>query len=253
MSLKPEQGARHVQQFTVRTYESDSTGRLSPASLLDYFQEAASRHAEELGAGMVALLSQDLTWVITRYHLKFFRFPRWKEEVMLTTWPSGHQGLFALREFELKSKKGKLLTAASSSWMLIDLRTKRPVPPDERLGPYPRDPRRAVAAPFDTLPFVDQADMERSFAVRMADLDLNKHVNHVVYISWALETTPPGFFEAHRPAAVEVDYRGEAFFGDTVTGRMKTIRPGPETLAACTLINEADRKELARLRILWQG
>lgn len=253
MSEKPEQSARFIRRFTVRTYESDSAGRLSPVSLLNYFQEAASAHAEELGAGIVYLFRQGLTWVITRYHLKLFGAPRWKTEVELTTWPSGHQGLFALREFELRDGKGGLAAAATSSWMLIDLETKRPVPPDQRLGPYLRDPRRAVASPFDPLPIIDQADLERSFVVRMADLDWNNHVNHVIYVSWALETNPAGFLEAHRPAEIEVDYRREAFFGDTVTSRMKTLRPGPEPLVACTLTDENGRKELARLRILWRG
>jgi medium-chain acyl-[acyl-carrier-protein] hydrolase len=250
---KPEKSVRHSRRFTVRAYESDPTGRLRPDSLLNYLQEAASVHAEELGAGIVELIRQNLTWVISRYHVKFFRYPRWKSTVELTTWPCGHQGLFALREFELKDEKGAPLAAATSSWMLIDLKTKRPVLPAERLGPYPKDPRRALASAFEALPAPDQAELERSFNVRMGDLDWNRHVNHVVYISWALETAPPGFLGNHRPAEVEVDFRGEAFYGDTVTSRMQTLRSGPEPLIAYAIKKEDGRKELARLRILWQS
>ncbi len=250
---KTEKSLRHCRRFTVRAYESDATGRLRTDSLLNYLQEAASVHAEELGAGIVELFRQNLTWVISRYHIKLFRYPRWKNTVELTTWPCGHQGLFALREFELKDEKGAPLAAATSSWMLIDLKTKRPVLPAERLGPYPKDPRRALASSFDSLPVLDQADLERSFSVRMSDLDWNRHVNHVVYISWALETASPGFLESHRPAEVEVDFRGEAFYGDTVTSRMQTLRPGPDPLLAYTIKRQDGRKELARLRILWQS
>ncbi len=253
MNDKPEKSVRYNRRFSVRAYESDPTGRLSPVSLLNYLQEAASVHAEELGAGMVELLRQNLTWVISRYHVKLFRFPRWKSTVELTTWPCGHQGLFALREFELKDERGAPLAAATSSWMLIDLKTKRPVPPAERLGPYPKDPRRAVASSFEPLPGLDRADLERSFRVRMSDLDWNKHVNHVVYISWALETGPPDFLENHRPSEVEVDFRGEAFYGDQVTSRMQALRPGPAPLNGYAITKEEGRKELVRVRILWQG
>ncbi|MFZ2053584.1 MAG: acyl-ACP thioesterase domain-containing protein [Candidatus Aminicenantales bacterium] len=252
MIEKAGESARHHRRFIVRTYESDYSGRLRPASLLNYFQEAAGEHAEELGAGIVELMKQNLTWVISRYHIKIFRYPRWKSPVDLTTWPCGHQGLFALREFELKDEKGRLLAAATSSWMLLDVKTKKPVPPAERLGPYPKDPRRAVASTFEPLPALERADLERTFSVRMSDLDWNRHVNHVVYISWALETGSPDFLEKHRPAEIEVEFRGEAFYGDTVTSRMQTLISGPASHIGYAIIKEDGRKELARLRILWQ-
>lgn len=246
-------GARYHQRYKVRSYESDQTGRLKPVSLLNYFQEAAGEHAEKLGAGIVELMKQNLTWVISRYHIKFIKYPRWKSSLDLTTWPCGHQGLFALREFELRDEQGGLLAAATSSWMLIDLKTKRPSPPAERLGPYPKDPHRALASTFEPLPAIARADLERSFSVRMSDLDWNRHVNHVVYIAWALETAPSGFLEKHRPAEVEADFRGEAFYGDTATSRMQTLTAGPASQTGYSIFKEDGRKELARLRILWRG
>jgi medium-chain acyl-[acyl-carrier-protein] hydrolase len=248
-----EKSARHDRRFTVRAYESDHSGRLRPASLLNYFQEAASEHATELGAGIVELMRRNLTWVISRYHVKLFRYPRWKNTVELTTWPSGHHGFFALREFELRDEKGAPLAAATSSWILIDLTTKKPVPPAERLGSYPWDPRRAVASSFDSLSPVDGAELERSFTVRMSDLDWNRHANHVVYLSWALETTPAALLEKHRPAEVEIDFRGEGLYGDLVTTRMQTARSGPDPLIAYDISKEEGRKELARLKILWRS
>jgi medium-chain acyl-[acyl-carrier-protein] hydrolase len=253
MPEKTEKTARHVRRFVVRTYESDLTGRLRPASLLDYFQEAAAAHAEELGAGVAELMRQGLTWVISRYHLKLFRYPRWKTPVDLTTWPCGHQGLFALREFELKDEKGDFLAAATSSWMLVDLKSKRPVPPAERIGPYPKDARRAVTSSFDPLPSLDRTDRERSFSVRMSDLDWNRHVNHVAYIAWALETLPPDFPEKHRPAEIEVDFRGEAFYEEMVLCRVQSFEAEPEPLLGYQIVKENGRKELAKLRILWRG
>ncbi|MGB7296540.1 MAG: acyl-ACP thioesterase domain-containing protein [Candidatus Aminicenantales bacterium] len=252
MDETSKKSARYERRFSVRTYESDLTGRLRPESLLDYFQEAAGEHAEELGAGVRDLMKRNLTWVISRYHIRLVRYPRWKSPVDLTTWPSGHQGLFALREFELRDEKGGLLAAATSSWMLIDLKTKRPVPPAERLGPFPRDPDRAVVSSFAPLPALERADLERSFKVRMSDLDWNKHVNHVVYIAWALETAPTGFLEKHRPAEIEVDFRGEVFYEETVICRMQILSTDGPPLLGYQISTEDGRREPARLRILWQ-
>ncbi len=247
------ESALYSRRFSVRNYESDSSGRLRPASLLNYFQEAAGDHAEQLGAGVVELIKQNLTWVISRYHIQLFRYPRWKNNLDLTTWPCGHQGLFALREFELKDETGVLLAAATSSWMLIDLKTKRPVSPAERLGPYPKDRRRAVTSSFEPLPILERPDIERSFPARLSDLDWNRHVNHVVYVGWALETAPPGFLDKYRPAEIEVDFRGEAFYGETALCRTQTLSSAPAPLLGYQIVKLDDQKELARLRILWRG
>src|SRR4030042_4033579 len=103
--------ARYIRRFSVRTYESDPNGLLRPVSLLNYFQESASDHAEKLGAGVIELMRQNLTWVISRYHIRLCRYPRWKESVELATWPCLNQGLFALREFEVRDEKGEMLAA----------------------------------------------------------------------------------------------------------------------------------------------
>ena len=230
--------ARYIRRFSVRTYESDPNGLLRPVSLLNYFQGAAGDQVEKLGAGVIELMRRNLTWVISRYHIKLFRYQSRKESVELATWPCLNQGLFALREFEVKDEKGDILAAATSSWMLIDLKTKRPVLPAERLGSYPQNPQRAIVSNFEPLPTVRQADLERSFLVRMSDLDWNRHVNHVAYVAWALETAPPDFLEKNRPAEIEVDFRGQAFYGETVLCRMQWIPPGGEPTIVFPIVKE---------------
>lgn len=244
--------ARYTRPFSVRSYESDHNGLLRPTALLNYFQEAAGDHAARLGAGVIALLERRLTWVLSRYHIRLVRYPRWKETLALTTWPGLNQGLFALREFEARDEKGELLAAATSSWMLIDLKVKRPVLPGEHLGPYLRDPRRAVASDFAPLPTVVQAGFERSFRVRMSELDWNRHVNHVAYVGWALESAAPEFLETHRPTEIEADFRGQAFYGETVLCRTQLLSPQGPPSVAYQIIGSESRKELARLRIAWQ-
>jgi acyl-ACP thioesterase len=240
-------------RFDVRTYESDPNGWLRPVSLLNYFQELAGDHAERLGAGVVEIGKRNLTWVLSRYHIRLSRYPRWKDSVQLTTWPCLNQGLFALREFELRDEGGSVLAAASSSWMLIDLKKKRPVAPAEHLGAYPKDPRRAVESSFERLPIITRADLERPFRVRMSELDWNRHVNHVAYIAWALETGTRDFLEKHRPAEIEADFRGQAHYGDTVVCRRMPLSAGEQSVFGYQVAEEEDRKELARLRIAWRA
>jgi len=245
-------GLRHERRFKVQAYEMGPGGGVKLGSLLNYFQEAASEHAENLGASVTDLISRNLTWVLSRYHIKILRYPLWKESLQLTTWPSVQQGLFALREFEIRDEQSSLLAAATTSWMLLDIKSKRAVPLAGNLPEYPRDPRRAISDSFDPLPKVEKADLELSFQVQRRDLDWNRHVNHVVYVEWAAETAPQDILENFQPAEIEVDFRGQTFFGEAVVSRTGVISVGDEPLLSHQIIKEKDRKELTRLRTLWK-
>jgi len=244
---------RYVLNFSVRMHETDHKGRLRLVSLLNYFQDAAGEHAEKLGAGVIELMKLSLAWVLSRYHVRIFHYPRWTEPVELTTWPSVNQGLFALREFEVRDKKGEIFAAASSSWTLLDLKTKRPVPPAERLGRYLLNSKRAIPSDFEPLPVSGPADHEKSFQVRMSDLDWNRHANHVAYIAWCLETASSDFLEKHRPAEVEADFRGQAFQGEHVVCRAQTVSPAEAPTFLYQIVGNENGKELARLRVVWRA
>jgi medium-chain acyl-[acyl-carrier-protein] hydrolase len=237
----------------VRAYEMGPGGRVKLGSLLNYFQEAASEHAERLGVSVTDLISRNLTWVLSRYHIRIFRYPLWKEILRLTTWPSVQQRLFALREFELTDAESRPVAGATTSWMLLDIKTKRPVPPALHLPEYPRDPRRAIPDAFGPLPEPSKFDLELNFRVEQRDLDWNRHVNHVVYVEWAAETVPRHILENFLPAEIEVDFRGEALLEDSVLSRTEIVASSDEPRLVHQIVKEPRGKELTRLRTLWKG
>ena len=159
--------------------------------------------------------------------------------------------LFALREFEAVDAGGRPLASATSSWMLIDLTTKKPVRPAERLGDFPQDPARAFVDDFRPLPRLETPDREQRFSVRQGDLDWNKHANHVAYIEWGVEAAPPELVGRARPREIEIDYRGEARYGDELVSRVKVVSSESGTTLLHQIVREGDNAELARLRTAW--
>ncbi len=249
----PSSGApyQHEIGFTVRACEAGPFGVIRLANFLDYFQEAAGEHAGLLGVSVHELLKQKLTWVLSRYHVQFNRYPVWGETVRMRTWPSTRRQLFALREFEAVDAGDEVIARGTSSWMVIDLATKKPVRLDERLGDFPQDPTRALADEFPPLPILNRTDFERTFFVRQGDLDWNRHANHVVYIEWAVEAAPPDIVTGFRPVEIEADYRGEARYGDVVRSRVETAPAAAGPVFIHQIVKEKDGVELARLRTVW--
>lgn len=241
----------HQKSFQVRLFEAGPEGRARLSSLLNYFQEAAGEHAARLGVSVTDLLPKNLTWVLSRYHIKIWRYPSWMETVELKTWPSARQDYYALRELELRSGDGELLAAATTSWMMIDRTKKRPVPLADHLPDFVEDNRRAIEDRFEPLPIMNKTDNELAFRVGVRDLDWNRHVNHVVYIEWAVESAPRPIVLDYVPVEIEVDYRGEAFFGENVLARSECLIATEEPELLHQVVKSEDGQELTRLRTMW--
>ena len=77
----------------------DDLWRLRLAALCNFLQESAVAHAQALGMGRDALLAINLTWVLSRFHVRVAAYPRWGQDLTVETWPSAVSGQFALREF----------------------------------------------------------------------------------------------------------------------------------------------------------
>lgn len=235
--------------YVVRSYEIDTSGHVRPLTLLNYMQDAAGEHAARLGLSVIDLFKRNLTWVLSRYHVRFHSFPFVHSNIHLKTWPSGREGRFALREFELTDGSETPVISASTSWMLLNLETRRPVRVDEHLPDLPIDTLRMVEDRFTSLPELSEFSCELPFRVRHGDVDLNKHVNNVVYVDWALETLPPEKIGKLRPTSVEISYRAESYYGDRIFSRSLFT---DEATSLHKLVSEQSGKEVARLRVQWQ-
>jgi len=211
-----------TERFPVRSYEVTPGGRVSVLALADYLQEAAGHHAAELGVSMQDLLADGQAWVLAHLRLELDRLPRWGETVVVRTWPSGLDRLFATREFllEVETADGADATIArgTSAWLTIDTERRRPLRPLKALRTLEtpdRDP--ALAHDFASdLPVPDRTDAEDRFSVRYHDLDVNRHVNNVRYLEWALETLPGSFLNANRCTALSLQFEAETTLGDRV-------------------------------------
>jgi acyl-ACP thioesterase len=239
-------------EYTVHTFETDFRGLARPLTLLNFLQDAAGDHAGRLGLSVVDLFKRRMTWVLSRYHVRFHRYPGLGERLEVTTWPSGKRGYFAMRDFEVADGNGGPIASATSSWMVLGLDTKQTVKVDELVGPGYALEKRALDDPFASLPVLTARESEAAFRVETAHLDWNRHVNNAVYVQWALEAVPPEVLLVRRPATIEVSYRAEALYGDGVLSvAQRVAAEGPGAVFLHQILNAATGAELTRLRTSW--
>jgi acyl-ACP thioesterase len=239
---------------TVRipSYHVTPQGTASVLALADYFQEAAGHHAAELGVSMQDLLAEGRAWVLAHFRLEIDRLPDWNEEITLATWPSGLERLFATREVVFRDGEGAAIAQGTSAWLVIDTERRRPVRPPSVLYDI-ETPDRPV--PLDTdlddLPTPSRIDRGRAFTVRYHDLDLNRHVNNVRYLEWALETLPPSVLDERRCTGLALQFEAEATHGAPIEATAQIDGDGDSLRVRHRLSHAEDNRTLAVATTTW--
>lgn len=274
------------QQYRIRSADVDPAGRASTSALVMLLQESAHADANRLGIGIKGLQDRGLTWYLKRLHLRLRRTPWIGETVEIETWPAAMERLHAIRDYRLFFDGGfdaVEIGTASSAWLVMDLTSGKPVrrPPKELTALHPETPRRALDVPFDKLPKItDDGDdgngleedddegkpvLERPFPLRRADLDMNRHVNHGVFVDALLESVPPDLWCEAELLELEVDFLAEARPGDRLVTRCRRSAPGSEggtqanseTDGQPRLLHDIvridDGRELVRARSRWDA
>ena len=110
----------------IRYSETDSQGKLTMASLINYFQDCSTFQSEDLGLGVEKLKEMHLVWVLSSWQIVVERYPALGEKVAVGTLPYGLKGFLGYRNFCMMDREGAYLARANSLWSLLDTRTNKP-------------------------------------------------------------------------------------------------------------------------------
>ncbi len=243
----------YEKKIEVQYAETGVEGRLKPVMIFNYLQDVASDHATVMGISALDMLAKNLAWVIIRYHVTIFRYPAWKDHLLLRTWRCPFKNLYELRTYEIRDKTGDLMVSAKSSWVLTSLSSKKPVRLNKNLPPELIAGRqKPIDNDLADLPPLTRKETTRFFSAGMHDLDFNRHVNNAVYVVWAIESLPVNILSSHLLKEISVIYTGESLLGDRISGNIQRIEANPGKVFLHSLIREPSQKEITRLRTVWE-
>ena len=242
----------YTRQFRVRYSETGSDGLLKPVQVFQYFQDAASEHAYEMGVSGLHLRPRNLAWVILQYRVKFLGYPRWNQTVYLKTWRHAERNLYEIRSYEIRDEQGQLLTEGKSVWVMIDAGKKKPVRLKNNMPPGLMTGAEQVENSYAELPALSRPEFEQIFRIRRRDLDFNGHVNNAVFIEWALETVPELVVLNLLPLEIEANFLGDVGYGDTVKSQAQSLSNDEPPIFLYRITDNRGDHEKTRLRISWK-
>ncbi len=197
MAVIVQNDKKVVDTFTVKCYEVDSSQRLKPTAFMDMAQEMAYQAAAVMKFGYAELIAKNMAWVLSRMRIHFLTRPHWGDNLTIKTWHRGAFGPFFVRDFEVLSDDGHRLIEATSSWVVIDIDSRR------------------MAKPEDVLPSEDTACHDFAIETPAGKVMMPRDVEPVRYVSWALDCMDYG--EAGIDVdEVEIVFHHEARPGDEI-------------------------------------
>ena len=240
-----------IDDYIVHSYHTNFTRRLTIPSIFSFLQESAWHHATSNGFGWQELMDKEQIWALSVVKVKVERLPEWNEKLRLLTWSKGGKGLYAYRDFELFDTGGQKLVSATSAWLILDAKNRKPQRTDSFDKEFPScSTRSSVNEPIgrERENKQEKPTCSSYFNIKASDIDMNGHVNNVCYVRWVLDAFSARFLQKNAVKEINVSFLAEAKEGDSV-GVSLTEEQSKKYLA--TVIREADKKELAKVKILF--
>lgn len=209
---------KFTQNYIVPCYDTDASGRMKPASFMNLAQEAAGLHAVHLGFGYDTLIVRNLAWILSRVHVEFPDVPMWRDNLTLTTWHKGLERLFFIRDFVVTDSEGKERVKATTSWLILNLETRRLVRDPQLMedGTVCLDNATAGSAEKVQMPKDVVAEKVLEHIVAYSDIDTNAHANNAMYMQWAMDAVDYEMASTHPVKEFTINFNHETKAGDKV-------------------------------------
>ncbi len=236
------------EKYEVKVYESDNLERGGLITLFNYSQNSAWSHYSRVDRVLGPFLAANQIWAMTRVEIHLVRPARWQEVVEVETWSRGIEKLMAFRDFVVRDERGEQIAAGTSTWVVLDLESKRIQRLTELSEKWPskRD-KSSIGKNAEKVDPLTQPAYGEMFRVRYSDMDLNRHVNSARYVQWMLDSFGREFLEKHEVSKAEINYLDEAMPDDELfTGREQVA--DPPRLFRANVSRKADNREICRAR-----
>lgn len=234
--------------FSISSYDLDPRGQARLTSMANYFQEMAYQHAGQLGFGYNDLKENQTFWVLARMKIRILRYPVWDEQIMVETWHNGMDRLFGMRDFKVMDYAGNPTGMATTAWIVLDARTRKPIRPDGELLRNRTGDGPVFAEKMEKIILPEKMDHLSTHTVVFSDLDIVGHVNNVKYMEWCIDSATFENRNDWEIREIEINFMHESLLGDDIE-ISGGLNPGADSFFLAR--RKEDDREIFRARIEW--
>lgn len=208
--------AYYTNQIQIDTSMCDAAGKLGLWNIFALFQDAASRHAEELGVGFDAMASRKSFWVTVRTRVHFYKRPGIMKKVEVSTWPAAPGNTRCDRFYRI-SEGEEILAEGRTEWCVVNTENGS-VKPLREAG-FREDTEyldeAVLPAPYARFKHnFEDGDCALKYTVQTTDIDVGHHMNNVAYLRALLNSFTVAELESLDVSEMEIMFCMPCFEGN---------------------------------------
>ena len=220
--------AHWTSHFRIAFHDAGADGHTGIVALANLLQQTAGEHAEALDVSFDRLFDAGLGWALARQKIVIAAMPAGGQRVAVATWPSTRDTSQFRREFVVRGADGAELAVATCTWSLLDLASRKARQIPDWIGDAVQfDPARPVAYDGRVVARLRDATHECVITPRLADIDMNGHVNNAHLFGWTIDALPREDVGERRLAAIDMMFRAECTRDDAPISHAGQTAPGP--------------------------
>ena len=200
---------------TTRWHDTDALRRVTLTQMLVYMQEASNHHMESAGIPLDTLRDEKgLAFILSKMRLSVYKPLYAFETITVQTWTCPGRAFSTERFYRIKRGE-EIIADAMSTWALIDINSRMPVPQAESGLSFEDEATPMLDVPLRfRLPKDAMLTSLGKRRIVYSDLDYNMHMNNTRYPNMLCDFM--SMDEISRIKGVLLCYVNEAAFGDEI-------------------------------------
>ena len=176
--------ANKTLEFRLTAGDLDVYDHLTPYTISNLFQEAASLHAEELNVGYEVMKEKGLAWIVARNKITIYNPINVGKVVKVNTWPLPNGRFDFDREYLLFSEEGNLIAKGTSKWLVYNLKRNFLCSSKGIMEDIDFETKRNYEEKFEKINYGDLNDFNLVYEkhINFSDLDHYGHMNNAKYL-----------------------------------------------------------------------
>ena len=203
--------------YKIEPRDVDFTMDATVLAMCDYILQAAGDDADRNNFGVRDLNGNGCSWVLLRMCVEIGRRLAQHENFTIRTWVNGVNRMMTNRNMIVSDAEGNVVASAVTQWTIIDTEKRRAVDISTHADFRDKivDEPSPIALPVRIGAF--EPEHIGAHKVVYSDIDFNKHVGSVRYISWMFDMLPEEIIMNGNLSRLDINFLHETRFGQQLT------------------------------------
>jgi len=206
-------------EYEVSVEHISTSNLISNLGILSILENVACSHSDMVGYGINQVSLTHFSWILLNWKVKVFKRVPYASKLKVKTWARSTGPIFTLRDFELYDVDNNVVCIAASKCVLVNTETQSISKiPEEVIANY--NPEEKSVFNENDISKLKSPNIEtstqKSFKVQRRDIDFNKHMHNLYYLSYAYEVLPENIFNNEESNNFEIMYKTGAKLDDTI-------------------------------------